>query len=238
MLTKMDIQKLVDECRVAGEHGLGNGCKATIQELEVVFLAPPSDFLGVGSNPAIFINHRTYSLLGKFHKNWAADKTIAVKENFLDNEPIKVIGIIVHETGHAFNVAANIPNSEANAYIFEIEVMSIWFKMKNPLLLNCSEANLHSFFQSRLAYYRMETENNEYLAQLVMAVEKNTIFESMSPKPLELKKTPSPRFVVQTPKLADLHPCAFFKHSPAFLKKISAQEALMASGSLEPPCEK
>ncbi len=49
MLTKTDIKKLIDGCRETGKHGLGNGSSATIPELTVDFLTPPSDFLGIKS---------------------------------------------------------------------------------------------------------------------------------------------------------------------------------------------
>ena len=107
MLTKMDIQSLIDGCREAGQQGLGNNTKATIPELTVDFLTPPADFLGVKGNPAIFVNHETFSFLGKFHPSWQKNKTIAVKEEFLKNKPIIIIGVIVHEAGHAQKLMCN-----------------------------------------------------------------------------------------------------------------------------------
>ena len=177
MLTKVDIQTLIDACRVVGMHGLRNGSKAVIQELTVDFLTPPADFLGVGSNPAIFINRKTYNLLGKLHKDWKLDQTIAVKECLLTDAPINVIGIIVHETGHAFNVAANIVNSEANAYIFEIEVIAHWFKTRSSLLFNCQKTEIRSYFQSRLPYYLMEVKHSPYLASLIMDIQQNIMID-------------------------------------------------------------
>ena len=215
MLTKRDIQTLIDECRIIAENGLGNGTKATIKELELDFLTPPADFLGIDNNPAIFINLHTFKLLGKLHEKWLVNKTIAVKENFLQNNPIKVIGIIVHETGHAFNVAANIPNSEANAYIFEIEVLSRWFQMKHPLLFNLSYEDLHSFFLSRLHYYRMETKNNHYLQQLVLRIENHGVLDIQKKVPEHTKtsKMHLPQFIIPTPKVQNKTPLFFFKRS-------------------------
>ena len=224
MLTKLDIQILINECRNTGENGLGNGNRATIQELTVDFLSPPADFLGVGSNPAIFVNSSTYKLLGRFHETWTVNKTIAVKESFLQTEAVKVIGVIVHEAGHAFNVAANIINSEANAYIFEIEVLTIWFKTKSPLLLSCSRSDLQSYFESRLPYYQMDLKPGGYLAKLVSEIESNTILGHLEapPKAMGDPKFSRPhRFVIQTPRLVDPNPTAFFKDKPWHLRTAS-----------------
>lgn len=73
-------------------------------------------------------------LLGAFHQNCVINKTIVLKDSFLMTKSIDVIGTIIHEIGHAFNVAAKIPNSEANAYIFEIEVMLKLLETDNPML--------------------------------------------------------------------------------------------------------
>jgi len=211
MLTRKDIEKIINDCREAGENGLGSGCKATIQELTLDFLVPPMDFLGVGKNPAIFINQATYNLLGRFHKNWEPNKTIAVKEDFLSNDPITVIGVIIHETGHAFNVAANIENTEANAYVFEIEIISRWCKTKDSLLFDCPEEDIQSFFESRLSYYHKETNNHDYLASLVAGIEQNKTPEQSAKPPEPETNKESTRFVVPTPKLSDSNPTAFFR---------------------------
>ncbi len=170
------------------------------------------------SNPAIFVNHETYHLLGKHHRSWEKNKTIAVKESVLEKKPIMVIGIIVHETGHAFNVAACITNSEANAYIFEIEVLSFWFKTNSPLLFSCSKSDLQSFFESRLPFYRSATTHNAYLASLVYAIETDGIFAPVEEMPSAAESkcdAPSPRLVIPTPKSADDSPLFFFKRSPS-----------------------
>lgn len=91
-----------------------------------------------------------------------------------------VIGIIAHETGHAFNVAAKIENSEANAYIFEIEVLLLWHKAKNPALFGCSTSDLLDFFKSRLPYYRMGIKTSLYLGYLVEEIEHSTILSPIN----------------------------------------------------------
>ncbi len=157
------------------KKGLGTGVKATIHELAVDFLSPPMDFLGLTTNPAIYVNDETYHLLGKFHKNWVANHTIAVKESFLNEHTAQIIGIIVHETGHAFKVAAGIANSEANAYIFEIEVLWRWLHQNNTLLYGCTSADLLEYFNSRLEDYHKSTSGNPYLSKLVQQIESGKI---------------------------------------------------------------
>ncbi|AHE66966.1 hypothetical protein Loa_01413 [Legionella oakridgensis ATCC 33761 = DSM 21215] len=80
MLTKEDIQRIITECRIAGRHGLENGIQATIDDLIIDFLTPPNNFLGVGSNPAIFVNENTYKLLGRYHRTWEKIKPLLFKK--------------------------------------------------------------------------------------------------------------------------------------------------------------
>lgn len=175
MLSQKDIQLLIEGCRATAKIGLGTGVKATIQELAIDFLSPPMDFLGLTTNPAIFVNEETYHLLGKFHKSWVSNGTIAVKESFLKEPTLQIIGIIVHETGHAFNVAAGISNSEANAYIFEIEVLSRWLHQNNTLLYGSNSSDLLKYFNSRLEEYHKSMSGSPYLSQLVKQIEHGTI---------------------------------------------------------------
>lgn len=174
VLTKEDIKRIILACRIAGEYGLSNGCKACIKSLEVDFVSQDR-FLGAKENPAIFVNSNTYRLLGRYHQSWKVNETIVVKESILKESPMKIIGILVHETGHAFNVAAGITNSEANAYIFEIEVITRWFKNGHSLLFNCSKLDIQSYFESRLPYYRSEMIKNDYLTQLITLIEQRSI---------------------------------------------------------------
>lgn len=197
MLTKQDIERLIDGCRTAGEQGLGNGTRALIQEIHVDFLSPPNDFLGIRNNPAIFVNQETFTLLGKYHPNWVPNQIIAVKEDFLENPIIHVIGIIVHETGHAFNVAAKITNSEVNAYIFEIEILILWFNTKNPLLFNCSRKEVQAYFEARLPFYQHGVKSNEYLATLVKKIEENQSLDQLDASLDETSPKKAARFIIQ-----------------------------------------
>lgn len=170
MITSYHIRLLIEECRGIGRLGLDNGISAFIPQLELDILKPPLDFIGVHNNPAIFVNKETYKLLGRLHRNWVENKTIVVKKSFLNEAAIDVLGAIIHETGHAFNVAANIENNEANAYIYEIEVMRKLYEAKSALLLGCSFADIQSFFKRRLAFYQLETSKSEHLTHLVDSI--------------------------------------------------------------------
>lgn len=172
MRTLHDIQRIISICRQAGEKGLGNGNRAIIPELKIDILTPPNDFLGVGSNPAIFINAQTFNLLGKHHQ-WLKNQTIAVKKNFLNFKPMQKVGILVHEAGHAFNVAAHIANTEANAYIFEIEVLTNWHLSFQKGTADFTENELLGYWSMRLPYFRQGASSSTYLAMLIADIEKS-----------------------------------------------------------------
>ncbi|KTD70813.1 hypothetical protein [Legionella tucsonensis] len=170
MLTSYHIRLLIEKCREMGWSGLNNGITASIPQLQIDILKPPHDFLGVQGNPAIFVNKSTYKLLGHLHKNWVMNQTIALKISFFEQNTIDVIGGIIHEAGHAFNVAAKIANTEANAYIYEIEGMRKLLETKSPLLFGCTSSDIQAFFKRRLSYYNKGISENKYLARLVKTI--------------------------------------------------------------------
>ena len=176
MLTKIDIKSIIYECGKVATQGLVNGTTADIQSLFIDFLAPPNDFIGVHDNPAIFVSKITFNLLGKDHEKWVANKTIAVQETFLKNHPLMVIGIIAHEVGHAFNVAANIPNTEANACIFEIEAIRYLVNSYHPLIASYSKKDVQHYFESRLLNYKIIA--NQYLLTLIQKIAQGTILNN------------------------------------------------------------
>ncbi|HHF7366013.1 TPA: hypothetical protein ACPSKY_001117 [Legionella bozemanae] len=181
MLTNYHIRLLIEECREMGWNGLNNGIAASIPQLQIDILKPPHDFVGVQGNPAIFINKSTYKLLGHLHKNWVMNQTIALKISFFEQKKIDMIGAIIHEAGHAFNVAAKIANTEANAYIYEIEVMRKLLETKSPLLFGCTFSDIQSFFKKRLSYYNKGVSENKYLAQLVETITQEFKLEEDAP---------------------------------------------------------
>lgn len=194
MLTSEHIQQIIRECRTIGNDGLDNGVHASIPELNIDIVSPPIDFLGVGGNPAIFVNKSTFKYLGSLHNNWIVNRTIALKISLLNQAPIQVIGAIIHETGHAFNVAAHIENSETNAYIFEIEAILHLLNSGNLLSYNCSEVDVYSYFDSRLSYYN-QGANDQYLASLIAKIKappKQTLKEEPPLLPINLVSTPRP----------------------------------------------
>lgn len=180
MLSLAHIEEILRSCCEIAESGLNSGQKAHLPKLDIDILEPPCDFLGANENPVIFVNVHTYKLLGKAHKNWIANKTIACKASFLKSKAIEIIGGIVHETGHAFNVAAGIKNSEANAYIFEIEAMLKLLKMGALQQFGCTGVDLRTYFKSRLSYFHIDTRDNPYLAGLVKSIEVHCGFEQKS----------------------------------------------------------
>lgn len=184
MLRIEHIKQIIEACRELGEQGLDTGVKASIPDMLVDVVTPPSDFLGVNGNPAIFVNQKTYNLLGALHSSWIVNKTIAVKEIFLEEKPINIIGAIIHETGHAFCVAAKIANSEVNSYIFEIEVLLRLIEMKSPLLTHCSTKDIQSYFDSRIPYYNIGAGSNEHLVSLIKLVKS---FYKSEPESLSVK---------------------------------------------------
>ncbi|KTD70370.1 MULTISPECIES: hypothetical protein [Legionella] len=171
MLTNYHIRLLLDECREMGWNGLDNGVTASMPQLQVDLVEPPHDFLGVKGNPAVFINKDTYKLLGHLHENWVVNQTIALKTSFLKQQTVNIIGALVHEAGHAFNVSAKIANNEANAYIYEIEVMLKLLETNSPLLFGCTNNDIKSYFNERLPFYNKEISKNKYLAKLVDFIE-------------------------------------------------------------------
>ncbi len=190
MLSLYHLELLVIQCQEEAQKGLANGVYASIPKIKID-VVPPQTFLGAENNPAIFINERTYKLIGSSHKNWEKNRTIVLKKNFLKAEPMQIIGTIIHETGHAFNVAAGIPNTEANAYIYEIEVINKLLETQSPLLFGCSFDDVRSFFKDRLAQYRKETRRNEYLAQLVESIQKQFKLEdeTLSSQPINTEES-------------------------------------------------
>ncbi|CEG56362.1 hypothetical protein [Legionella fallonii] len=195
MLTREHIQKIIKECREIGNDGLDNGIHASIPDLNVDIVTPPIDFLGAGGNPAVFVNKNTFKLLGSLHRDWIVDRTIALKISLFNQAPIQIIGAIVHETGHAFNVAAQIDNTETNAYIFEIEAILHLLKSGYLLSYGCTETDVYFYFDSRLSYYRQGVHESKYLASLMEKIK-------VSPKP-EPEASPLPSIsLVSTPIIA------------------------------------
>ncbi len=181
MPTKKEVRSILSACQTFAEKvGLTSGLTAKLDYLKLDFLSPPHDFLGASNNPAIFVNDYTYRLLGRFHPDWVANQTIALKESVLEKNPMQVIGIIAHEVGHAFNVAAKITNSEANAYLFEIEILLYWYHTRDPILADIEPADLMRYFESRLDLYNKGRIHNSSLAALVILISEETILDKSS----------------------------------------------------------
>lgn len=169
MLTIYHIRLLIDVCRQMSFEGLLNNERVIIPPLEIDIVLP-NEFLGVNNNPAIFVNSGTYKQLKKFHSTWVENRTLVFKKTFLKEDAINIIGAVIHETGHAFNVAAHLPNTEENAYIYEIEVMRKLFATQSPLLFGCSFTDIQSYFKHRLTYYCINRQTNTELNDLIESI--------------------------------------------------------------------
>lgn len=179
MLTIYHIRLLIDECRELSRLGVLNDNRVVIPHLDID-LVLLGEFIGAQDNPAIFVNSMTFKRLSKFHSNWVENGTLVFQKSFLQKAPIDIIGAVVHETGHAFNVAAKIPNTESNAYIYEIELLRKLLKSKSPSLLDCSLADVTSYFQRRLTYYAKDSSNSPELCALIAEI--TTEFELQEEK--------------------------------------------------------
>ncbi|WP_298625165.1 hypothetical protein [uncultured Legionella sp.] len=196
MLTIYHIRLLIDKCREIGHIDSLKDGRVVIPHLEID-LVPSGEFIGVQDNPAIFVNSMTFKRLSRFHANWVENKTLVFQKSFLQKDPIDIIGAVIHETGHAFNVAANIPNTEANAYIYEIEVLYKLFITKSQLLFNCSFEDIQAYFQRRLTYYEKDSSHNPELRTLIAEITtKFDLQKDKQPKP-ELLATRKSYFFFQ-----------------------------------------
>ena len=88
---------------------------------------------------------------------WVSERTLLVAPEFpTETLDMHRFAIVVHETGHAILMANKIPNSEAHAYIFEIQI--IIENCGNPipgLEFNYSDAEADTYLQSRMGQFRI-----------------------------------------------------------------------------------
>ncbi|KTD12018.1 hypothetical protein Lgra_1476 [Legionella gratiana] len=185
-MTHEEMRKILLYCQIIGFEGLRNGTYATIPELKIN-LPQQNSFIGVRGNPAIFVTEVTYKKLKQFHEDWIPNVTIAISHAYLvepKRSKIDIIGILVHEAGHAFNVYGKIKNNEANAYVFEIETMLKLLKMSVlSRQFNLDKDDLGAYFQSRMDQYNLETPNNSYLKTLVEEITNNFNLDTKNAKP-------------------------------------------------------
>lgn len=173
MIGNKELKRVLDMSRHFAQEGLISGARANIPEITIALIEQGA-FIGVGKNPAIFVTQNTYRMLGRANPDWQPDQTIAIKRSFIERAAIvNIIGVLAHETGHAFNVYAGISNSENNAYVFEIEAMMQFvedssFMARYGLKLEDYKA----YFESRMRYYRMGAKVNECLQGLLPKIER------------------------------------------------------------------
>ena len=173
MQSTEELDRIVRFSRSFAQNGLESGQATDIPLLKIDIVGSGS-FLGVGGNPAIFVTQVTYNKLKRIHPDWQPNLTIAIKPSFIQTaKVIHVIGALIHETGHAFNVYSGIKNTETNAYIFEIEAM---LKLSNDVTLrdhyDLKDSDFKNYFRSRMQYYQLSKKNKE-LNNLVDQINKN-----------------------------------------------------------------
>ena len=189
MISNSNIERLFRICRMRAIIGLGNNKTAYIPHL-CLNIVEKSTFIGVGGNPAIFVNNITYRILKKFHPLWKPNITVVLKRSFLESKkPMDIVGVIVHEAGHAFNVYSGIKNTEKNAYIFEIDVLLCMYK-KGLLseMFDITKTDLSPYFNDRMSFYIMDADKKGYLFTPVKSI--NDCFNLTKPTHPKPSKSP------------------------------------------------
>lgn len=154
-MNEMDAQDLIAFCRKIAEEGMPHVEKSvTIPPLFIDWVTGKSTAALGRGNVAIFVNEQTYrlNLFTKFStkRNWIANQTLVIRE--ADHSSFTDIGVVIHETGHAFNVAAGITNNEKNAYIFEIIILYQLF-IENKLR-DVTKQDFRDYFNNRIEQYK------------------------------------------------------------------------------------
>lgn len=178
------INSIIKYCqRIAHDKMPHHPYVVTIPDLHLDYGIDKNRFLGSGTNPAIYISSKSFHSFKKIvyntyndneelmkifdpesEKRWRKNKTLLLNSFIFNNEkrrcffinPLEIIGIIIHEIGHAYNVAANISNTESNAYLFEIYVILNLYYSKHELFKNISDQNIIDYFEERLKQFRIE----------------------------------------------------------------------------------
>ncbi|VEB39099.1 Uncharacterised protein [Legionella sainthelensi] len=180
-----EMKRILLYCQILGFEGLRNGTYAIIPQLQINF-PKPNSFIGAKGNPAIFVTEVTYKKLKQFHEDWVPNITIAISHAYLiepKRRNIDIIGMLVHEAGHAFNVYGKLKNNEANAYVFEIETMLKLLKMNIlPRQFGLYKEDLQAYFKSRMEQYNLAIPNNLYLKTLVEEITNDFNLENKDTK--------------------------------------------------------
>ena len=161
-----EIESIIEACRQITSAGtLWNPKPVTIPNLVIDIRPSNFSFLGRG-NIAIFVNSDTYRLSERYRAaeenssavEWKENETIVISssvvEKGISSFDLHALGVIIHETGHAYNVAAKITNNEGNAYLFEIEVLMNLYKNNHPLVDSFQKNDFKEYFSKRLNDYR------------------------------------------------------------------------------------
>ncbi|AUH72612.1 hypothetical protein [Legionella sainthelensi] len=173
-----DIYEIIDMCRIIARKGTSwFHSSVEIPELVLDFRPSSYAFLGKG-NPAIFVNSKTFQLTvdtraqelkeGHSGPQWVENRTLVLSEDIVAPKnsfgSMLIIGIIIHETGHAYNLAAGLKNTESNAYLFEIEILC---HMHENKMLYMQDNQLADYFTSRMPQYQSGLKTNPHLSKMI-----------------------------------------------------------------------
>lgn len=174
-MDREEIVELVNTCSNYAREGTPYHPEPVILPHFVLDFRPPRGYLK-DNNPAIFVNERTFRLTANNRReekaeaenpdeyvDWVVNQTLVISENVLEEgspkEKLLYTGVIIHETGHGYNVAAGIPNTEANAYLFEIMVLKHLFDVQHEVVQGLTRENLVDYFKMRMPQYKMGFSN-------------------------------------------------------------------------------
>jgi hypothetical protein len=179
-----EAQALIEICGNVALEGMAHVAKnsVVIPELYLDWIEG-QDASAIGrDNIAIFVNVKTFALHQitgiAQNRHWIKDRTLAIRKAVLDSESLLHTGIIIHETGHAFNVVAGIANSERNAYIFEISVMLRLYQEQNKWICQYTAEDFSQYFISRMPQYKKGLPD-ETLSILIKQIKLNFSLDDM-----------------------------------------------------------
>lgn len=109
--------------------------------------------------------------------HWEAGRVICISDAIVNAsaDSMQAIGVIVHEMGHAFNIAARKPNTEANAQVFEIEMLLHYLDKDKDNDVMAPEA-LDAFFTRRIPRYLANDPASSGYVHLHAAIRKLPAF--------------------------------------------------------------
>lgn len=125
-MTDDEIQEIIEVCRVIAAN------QGVIIPTIMIDRSDIAQAISSGTAVAVLTNEKSEkhaSMIAKQRKEdapkWVSGRVMAISGTIIkaSANSMFAIGVIVHEVGHAYNIAAGITNTEANAQVFEIETL-------------------------------------------------------------------------------------------------------------------